>query len=208
MSETSHQPRFDLANQRVGTIYAKALYGSAEAAGSLDVIVEELASLVHDVLDAHPSLANVVVSPRIGHEERLQILEKAFAGRMNPTLLTFLKVLSEHNRLYALREIQRAFHQLVGEKRGRVDVQVTSAEPLSEQSFAAVSQRLRETLGKDVEVFASVNPALIGGLIVRVGDTVIDGSVAHQLERIRRQTLDAAAQQAKDALERFTTSET
>ncbi|EAQ77456.1 ATP synthase F1 subunit delta [Blastopirellula marina] len=208
MSETSHHPRFDLASERVGTIYAKALYGAADAAGSLDVVVEELASLVHDVLDKHPLLANAVVSPRITHDERLQILDKAFAGRMSPTLLTFLKVLSGHNRLYCLREIQRAFHLLVGEKRGRVDVKVTSAQPLSEQSFASVSARLRETLGKDVEVLTSVNPALIGGLIVRIGDTVIDGSVAHQLENIRHQTLSAAAQQAKDALERFTTSET
>ncbi|PQO42936.1 F0F1 ATP synthase subunit delta [Blastopirellula marina] len=203
MAETSQHPRFDLANERVGTIYAKALYGAAEAAGSLDQVVSELASLVHDVLQ-HPKLANAVISPRISHDERLVILDKAFAGRMNPTLLTFLKVLSNHNRLYCIREIQRAFHQLVGEKRGRVDVKVISAEPLSEASLVAITARLRETLGKDVEVLSSVNPKLIGGLIIRVGDTVIDGSVANQLESIRRQTLDAAAQQAKDALERFT----
>ncbi|TWT39777.1 F0F1 ATP synthase subunit delta [Blastopirellula retiformator] len=203
MAETSQHPRFDLGSERVGTIYAKALYGAAEAAGSLDEIVAELASLVHDVLE-HPALANAVISPRISHDERIVILDKAFTGRMNPTLLTFLKVLSNHNRLYCIREIQRAFRQLVGEKRGRVDVKVTSAQPLSEQSLQSVTARLQETLGKEVEVLATVNPALIGGLVIRVGDTVIDGSVANQLENIRRQTLEAAAQQAKDALDRFT----
>src|SRR5215208_4907786 len=92
MAKTRHDT-LDAGRQHLGMVYGKALLGAAEKIGQSDQVVEELESLVSDVLDKLPTLEEALRTPRLTHEERLPILEKAFGGRMSPTLLTFMKVL-------------------------------------------------------------------------------------------------------------------
>ena len=201
MADTHDQ--IDAGRQQVGTVYAKALLGAAEKAGQADSVVEELESLVSDVLNRSPQLDALLKSARLSHEERVPLIDKAFGGRMSPTLLTFLKVLSKHGRLDSLRAIAKAARKQLNAMRGRVEVTVETAYPLSGSLEGRIVGRLSELLGKQVILKSRVNESLIGGLVVRVGDTVYDASVAAKLKRMEQITLDHTKQTIRESLERF-----
>jgi F-type H+-transporting ATPase subunit delta len=193
----------DASRQHLGTVYAKALLAAAEKAGQADNSVEELESIVSDVLNKLPKLDAMMKTPRLTHEERLPILDRAFGGRVSATTLTFLKVVSRHGRLDCLRAIARAARKQLNAARGRIEVHVETAFPLSDSTRERIIGRLRELLHHDVVLSATVNGDLIGGLVVRVGDTVYDASVAASLKRMAQVTLDHTKQTIRESLERF-----
>src|SRR5262245_21184416 len=196
----------DASRQHLGTVYAKALLGAAEKAGRADEVVDELESLVADVLNKLPQLDEVLKTPRLSHEERLPILDKAFGGRLSSTALTFLKVVSKHGRLDCLRAIARAARKQLNTARGRVEVIVESAHPLSNTLRERIVGRLQQLLGREVILTTSVNDDLLGGLVVRVGDTVYDASLAARLKKMQEVTLDHTKQAIRTSLERFAVS--
>src|SRR5436190_340658 len=198
-----NQDSVDASRQHLGTVYAKALLGAAEAAGQADQIVEELESLVTDVLDTLPQLDEAMKSPRLTHEERLPILEKAFGGKLSPTTLTFLKVVSKHGRLDCLRAIARSARKQLNTTRGRVEVIVETAYPLSNPIRERIVGRLMQLLNREVMLTTEVNEDLLGGLVVRVGDTVFDASVAARLKRMEQVTLDHTKQKIRESIDRF-----
>src|SRR5438876_2947127 len=179
----------DAGRQHLGTVYAKALLGAAEKMGQADHVVEELEAIVSDVLNKLPQLDALLKTPRLTHEERLPILDRAFGGRLSPTTLTFLKVVSRHGRLDCLRAIARSARKQLNVARGRVEVHVETAHPLSSPVRERIISRLQELLRREVVISASVNDELLGGLVVRVGDTVYDASVAASLKLMAQVTL-------------------
>jgi F-type H+-transporting ATPase subunit delta len=197
---------FDPAKQRLGTVYAKALLGAAEKAGQTDRVLDELDSLVADVLDKQPDFDEALRTPRIAPEEKLLLLDRVFSGRVSPLLLNFLKVAAQHERLDTLRAIQRAARKLYNEMRSRVEVLVESAAPISTQLRTKISTRLRELLGREVVLTSNVNPDLLGGLVVRVGDTVYDGSLAGKLKMMEAVTLEQATQRLRESMDRLSIS--
>jgi F-type H+-transporting ATPase subunit delta len=204
MSENSkNSDTIDAGRQHLGTVYAKALLGAAEKVGQADTVVEELEAIVSDVLTKLPVLDETLKSPRLTVEERLPIIEKAFGGRVSPTTLTFLKVVSNHGRLDCLRAIARAARKQLNVARGRVEVRVETAYPLSNPIRERIANRLRELLGREVILDAAVNEELLGGLVVRVGDTVYDASLAARLKRMEQVALDHTKQSIRESIERF-----
>src|SRR5262245_47764947 len=193
----------DASRQHLGTVYAKALLGAAEKAGQAEQVVEEVESLVQDVLNKLPQLDEVLKSPRLSHEERLPILDKAFGGRLSPTTLKFLKVVSKHGRLDCLRAIARAARKQLNTSRGRVEVIVESAHPLTSTLRERITGRLKQLLGREVILTTSVNDDLLGGLVVRVGDTVYDASLAARLKKMEQVTLDHTKQAIRESIDRF-----
>jgi len=193
----------DAGRQHLGTVYAKALLGAAEKAGQADQVVDELDSLVADVLDNQPRVDAILTSPRLTHEERLPILNKAFGGKLSPTLMTFLKVVSKHGRLDSLRAIARAARKQLNTIRGRVEVLVETAYPLSNPIRDRITARLSELLHRQVILTTRINEELLGGLVVRVGDTVYDASLAASLKRMQQVTLEHTKQTIRDSIERF-----
>jgi len=206
MAKSTRHDTLDAGRQHLGSVYAKALLGAAEKIGQTDQVVEELEALVTDVLDKLPTLEEALRTPRLTHEERLPILEKAFGGKMSATLLTFLKVLSRHSRLDCLRAIARAARKQLDTARGRIEVLVESAAPLSNPLKERIAGRLTQLLGRQVILKTSLNPGLLGGLLVRVGDTVYDASLAARLKRMEEVTLDHTKQQLRESLSRFAVS--
>lgn len=196
----------DASRQHLGSVYAKALLGAAESVGQADQVVEEIEALVTDVLDKLPQLDAALKSPRLTHEERLPILDKAFGSQLSPTTLTFLKVVSKHGRLDCLRAIARAARKLLNTARGRVEVIVETAYPLSNPIRERIVGRLTQLLSREVMLTTAVNEDLLGGLVVRVGDTVYDASVAARLKRMEQVTLDHTKQKIRESLERFAVS--
>lgn len=207
MAETLDKATFDSDQQYIGTVYGKALLGAAEKAGKTEAVIEEFDSLVGDVLAELPKLEATLSSPRVPLETKTGILDKAFGGKMSVELLNFLKVVVAHGRFDCLRAINRAAKQLYNESRNRVEVVVRSAEPLDVTTVAAITKKLQEALGKEIDLKTEVDPDVIGGLVVRVGDTVFDASVANQLVRLRDETLARTAQAIRESLDRFTLAE-
>ncbi len=189
--------------QHLGSVYAKALLGATEKAGNTTTVLAELDSLVDDVLARLPNIKAAWTSPRIGHRDKELMLDKAFAGRMSRELLNFLKVVSKHGRMECLAAIRRAARDQFNALRGRVEVTVRTADALDGQSQTLVRSRLEAALQRDVDLALQVDPQLIGGIVVRVGDTVYDGSVANQLKRMRAETLERTAGKVRAALDRF-----
>jgi F-type H+-transporting ATPase subunit delta len=207
MAKTKGTPgTFDPAKQRLGTVYAKALLGASEKAGQTDRVLEELDSLVTDVLDKLPDFEEALRTPRIGPEEKVQLISRVFGSRVSPLTLNFLKVVAQHERLDTLRAIQRAARKLANEMRNRIEVLVETAAPISNQLRATISSRLQQVLGREVVLTAEVNPDLLGGLLVRVGDTIYDGSLAGKLKAMEAVTLDHTTQTIRQSLERFSIS--
>ena len=206
MAETVRKTTIDPRRQQIGAVYAKALLGAAEKAGQTDAVVEELDSLIADVLDKLPSLHAALASPRIGHEEKVSILDRAFAGRMTPVLLNFLKVLSRHGRLDCLRAIAEEAQKQLNGLRGRVEVSVTTAAPLSNPLREQIVTRLAALLGQEIVLRTTLDPEMLGGLVVRIGDTVFDGSVSARLIQMRDAAVEKTAARFRQSLERFAVS--
>jgi F-type H+-transporting ATPase subunit delta len=193
---------FDTAQQRVGMVYAKELLGAAESAGQTDRVLEELDSLV-EVLDHLPDFDEALRTPRIAPEEKTQLLERVFASRVSPLSMNFLKVVAQHERLDCLRAIQKSSQKLYNQMRNRVDVLVETAAPLSNPLRQSIASRLSQMLGREVVLTAALNPDLLGGLLVRVGDTVYDGSLAGKLKTMEAVALDHTTQTIRQSLEKF-----
>ncbi|MCI0361192.1 MAG: ATP synthase F1 subunit delta [Planctomycetaceae bacterium] len=193
----------DTARQRIGTVYAKALLGAAEKAGQTDAVLAELKALVEDVLEGSPEFEEALRTPRITPEEKSRLLDRVFGGKMSPLLLNFLKVVSQHERLDCLRAIERAAEKLWNLLRKRIEVHVESAAPISNQLQYTIATRLKHVLGRDVVLTTDVNPAHLGGLVVRVGDTVYDGSLAGRLKQMQAVTLERTTETIRESLEKF-----
>ena len=196
----------DTGQQYLAAVYAKALLGATERAGNPEAVLEELEALLSEVFQRLPKLESALTSPRVGQEEKLRLLELAIGSRVSQSLLDFLKVLARRGRLDCLRAITRAARQQLNEIRGRVEVTLVTAEPLGEDSTRQAAERLQTALGQEIDLSTSVDPDLIGGAIVRVGDTIFDGSVINRLEQMRRTAHTNSAQKMRDELDRFATS--
>lgn len=207
MAETKHDTVFDTGQQYLGSVYAKALLSASEKAGDTEAVLEGLQSLVDDVLEQAPGLETTLVSPRVPLEAKERMLEAAFGGKTASTLLTFMKVLCRRGRFDCLRAILRSSRERYNELRDRVEVQVTSADPLSAGDLEATTNQLRVALGRDVDVQVKIVPDLIGGLVIRVGDTVYDGSLANRLKQLRNDMVAKSTQQIRGELDRFATVE-
>lgn len=203
MADTS-AGKFDAGSQHLGAVYAKGLHGAAQQAGQVGSVLEELESLEGEVFKKMPALRMTLTSPRVSQEEKVALLDKAFGGKMSKVLLNFLKVTARHDRLGCLPDVLRSYRKLVNESEGKLEVTVRAAYPLSNPLRERIANKLGEVLKKKVQLNVEVDPDLLGGLVVRIGDTLYDGSVASQLQRMKSVALEQTAQTIRDSLPRFT----
>ena len=183
---------FDDESMHVGPIYAKALLAAVGSSGNVDSMMEQFHSLIHDVFDKQPVLEMALANPKLPSDEKIRVLDKAFNGKMDATLLTFLKVVSRRGRLNAIRGIYRAAASLRDEAVGRVRVLVTTAQSLDSNALRSLKEKLENLFKKEVAITTKVDATILGGLIVRVGDMVFDGSVDGQLNLLKKATLAKA----------------
>jgi F-type H+-transporting ATPase subunit delta len=200
-SENSNS--FDAGKQHLGKVYAKAILGAAGA--NAGQILEELESLTQDVLKKLPQLQAVLASPRIDATAKEGMLDKAFGKKMSPVLLQSLKVMARHGRLDCLQAVAKAARQIYNEQSGRVEVVVRTAHPLDATLQKNIVASLAAKLGKEVDLRTEVQPEMLGGLVVKVGDTLFDGSLASRLERMRVDAIEETASKMRSSLARFET---
>ena len=169
---------------RIAKPYAQALYDAAAEQAALSRIVgdaNQIISLAQESKDLEQFLTNPILSPQFKSEMFQQLLSEA----VQPLTLNFLLLLASKQRERFLVAILQAFLKLVDLKAGRVVAQVTSAVTLSDAQQASLVQQLSDYSGAEVRLELSEDTAIKGGIIVRLGDTVFDGSVATQLQRLR-----------------------
>ena len=203
MADAEHKTVFDTGRQYLGGVYAKALLGATEKAGNTDSVLAELDSVVDDVLPALRNLEETLASPRVPLEAKTGMLDRAFGGKMAVQLLNLLKVLCRNGRFDCIHAIRRAAHEQYNELRGRVEVLARSAEPLEAGLVEAVRNRLQVSLGCEIDLKVAIDPELIGGIVLKIGDTVYDGSVVNRLASLRESLLTKTGQQIRDQVGRF-----
>ena len=180
----------------VARIYARALLEMAEAQGTIDETADEIEQL-EALLHAQPHLAQLLTTPALNEAARRGMIERVFKGRVSDTVYKFLQVINAKERLESLPGILAAFKQLVAERAGIVEVDIHVAHRLDPAEAESVGQRIGESIGKQVVLHQYVEPELIGGLTIRIGDRLIDGSVATQLRYMRRQLIQTGREKAR-----------
>jgi F-type H+-transporting ATPase subunit delta len=147
---------------------------------------------VDDVADAMQNdrtLRLFLESPRVSAAQKNRILGRAFEGQLPPLFVRYLQALVSHRRQMLLPQIAREYHDLVDQVEGRIRASVTVAQEAADGERRAISKELSRAYGKEVVPHFVVNPAILGGVVVRVGDTVLDGSVRRRLASLRSRML-------------------
>ncbi len=189
MSESASQSTtHDVGAEQLGKTYARALLSAAQAEGSTEQVIEQLSALCDEGLAGNAQLRAAFSSPRIAASEKCRVLDRLLVGA-HPTLLKFLKVMAGRHRLAYVGAARDALVKLHDEATGRLLAEVRTAVPMSDQLREDVNRQLNEYFSKSVRLHEVVDPHIIGGLVIRVGDTVFDSSVASRLDKLG----DAAA---------------
>jgi len=179
---------------RVARVYAEALAAAALRHGGGEASVvsvgEELDQFVAQVLDASPAVEAFLASPAVGKKAKSVALEAALTGRASDLLRGLFFVLLRNGRLDLTRGIAAAYRDLLDQRAGRVRVRVTTAVELSDAQTAAITATLAAALRKQPVLELRLDPGLIGGMVVQIGDRVIDTSVRTRLTNLRTHLLD------------------
>src|SRR5262245_12860275 len=195
IENTEHQDHYaaDVSAQRIGRAYAEALLNAAEKRGQADAALEELEALVRDLFQANPKIEALFASAAIGRKAKADVLRKAFEGRASELFFNFLLVLNDHDRLDLLRPILTAARDLHDQRARRLRVMVRSAVPLADDQRERLAQELRQSFRLEPVLVTQVDPELLGGVVVKVGDWVYDGSVRAQLDSLRKQLIERSS---------------
>lgn len=186
----------------IAEVYARSLLELAIGRGESDTIDREFAEFAA-LLQADPDFKAFVTARVIDPDQRRKSLDVMFQGRMSELLLNALHVLNNKDRLEIVGEVQRLYHELTLEQQAIVEVHVSAAEPLSDVMRTRLQQLMESRTGSTVRLVERVDPQVLGGLIVRVGDEQIDMSVARQLRRFQERLLEHAQQHIHAGTELF-----
>jgi F-type H+-transporting ATPase subunit delta len=182
------------ATNPTAVAYARSLLELATEGGQADEVGREMAG-VRELLEQNPTFAAFLADPGIGAAERTATLEKLFRGRASPLVFNFLGVVNNHGRMRLLGPIAQAYGDLLDAQKGNVEVDVTVAQRLTPDQLEQVRQRVSQSLGRNAIVHQYVDEDIIGGLVLRVEDRLIDASVRYQLEAMRERLLAARRKQ-------------
>ena len=164
--------------------YATALSELARDERQLEAVGASLATLRQALRDSD-DFRELTTSPLISREQAVKAVQATSgAMRLDPITSNFLGVLAQNRRLGQLGNVIRAFNMLAANHRGETTAEVTSAHPLTDDQVSALKTNLKDRLGRDVAVDLSVDPAILGGLVVKVGSQMIDGSIRTKLNSL------------------------
>ena len=173
--------------EEIAQVYARSLFEVAKESDKLDEIREELGQFA-DALSESRDLQTFLFSPYFSTPEKKEGLAKAVTDA-DPVLLNFLGVLVDNHRMPALFRIRREFDRLWEEENRLLPVQVTSAIDLDEATVRSIGDRVSEQTGRRVELTSKVDPDILGGLVLTVGNSILDASIRNRLDQIRRQVI-------------------
>lgn len=199
-----HETALDSDEQQVGRLYAKALL--AAAGENVDHVLSELEAVVAECLNHHPNLEQALTSPRISQEQKEAMLTRIFSGRIDTVLLNFLKVLCRRDRIGRLRAIQVTATEMREKQLGRQRVLITTAQPLNDDQRHMIADKLRQTHGMDPILVEKIDASLLGGIVLRIGDRVMDGSVLGRMESLKSAVRSGVQKSIRDRYESLLSS--
>lgn len=180
------RPAGDVDSERAATIYATALLNVAQAQGQAVEVFQDLQHLMDDVLAKKPEVAEFFRSAAVGRDRKAEVLKKAFGpDNVHPLLAQFLLVLNDHDRLDLLGAVLIQGQRIYLRRGNKFLVDVASAVPLTEPEQERVQALLAKITGAEPVLYYRVEPDLVGGLVIRTGSWLFDGSVRGRLATLR-----------------------
>ena len=176
--------------EEIARVYAEALFDVAKERGDLDEVHEQLGE-VADALSTNRDLQVFFFSPYFSSEEKRDGISRAIAGA-NQELVNFLELLAEKHRMPALFRIRARFDELWAKENKRLTVTVTSAVELDPSVAEEVGTAIEQQTGQTIELNTVVDEGIIGGLVLQVGNMVLDASIHNRLEKLRKEVAQAA----------------
>jgi F-type H+-transporting ATPase subunit delta len=170
--------------EEIATVYARSLFEAADDQDKLDEVREQLGQFA-DALNETRELSTFFFSPYFSTEEKKQALGRAIDGA-DETVLNFLELLVEKHRMPAIFRIRREYESLWEQENKLLPVTITSAVELDEQTVRSIGDAIGQQTGQRIELTTTVDPDVLGGLVVRVGNSILDASIRNRLENLRR----------------------
>jgi F-type H+-transporting ATPase subunit delta len=170
--------------EEIARVYARSLFEVAKEHDKLDVVREQLGQFAEALNDNH-DLSTFFFAPYFSTEEKEQGLGKLLDG-VDPAVENFLQLLIENHRMPAIFRVRREYDVLWEHENKRLPVTVTSAVALDEATIESIGDAIGKQTGQQIELTSTVDPDVLGGLIVRVGNSILDASIRNRLENLRR----------------------
>ena len=177
--------------EEIAEVYARALFEAAQDDEKLDDVREQLGQVADQISETR-DFQVFFFSPYFSTEEKIEALKDA-VDDADPIVLNFLNLLIEKHRMPALFRIRQRFEALWQEENQVLPVQVTSAIELPEDTVRSIGDRIGEKTGRKVELTSAVDPDILGGLVLQVGNSVLDASIRNRLENLRKQVARGTA---------------
>ncbi len=176
--------------QEIAEVYARALFDAASEAGRTDAVREQLGQFAQTLADT-PDLQVFFYSPYFSTVEQKAGLTKALSGA-DPLFSNFLDVLIDNRRMPVLPAARGRFEQLWEHANRQLPVEVTSAVELDKKTVEDIGQRIGEQTGQKIQLTSRVDPEILGGIVLRVGNSILDASIRNRLEQLRKEVARAA----------------
>ena len=193
----------DVDAEQLARVYAKAGLNAAGGIADQELVVLELEAVVGDVLSVDRRIEEIFGSELIAAEDKVAMLDRILGKQASAKTLNLLKVMARHKRLSLIRDVAKAARKMWQVRSGRIPVELETANTLDPALEKEILSAFGGVLGADPIVTQRVNPDLIAGFIVRVGDRVYDGSVRTRLEKMRLQMIDRAVDAIQRGPQRF-----
>jgi F-type H+-transporting ATPase subunit delta len=177
--------------EELAQVYGRSLFQAALERGRLDVLREQLAQFA-DALDQQRELAVFFFSPYFSSEEKTQSLSTLLDGA-DELLINFLGLLIENHRMPVIFRIRHEYERLWDEENRTLPVEITSAVALDDATTESLGRTIGERAGRKITLAARVDPDIIGGIIIRVGNSILDASIRNRLEQLRRHVAQGAS---------------
>ena len=170
--------------EEIAEVYGRSLFEVAKERGKLDAIREQLGQFA-DALQDNRDLAVFFFSPYFSTPEKKEGLSKTVEGA-DPTLINFLELLIEKHRMPAIFRIRRYFDQLWEQENKVLPVQISTATKLDDAIVKQIGDRIAQDTGQRIELTSDVNPDILGGIVLRVGNSILDASIRNRLDNLRK----------------------
>ena len=175
--------------EEIARVYSESLFEVAREQGKLDRIRDELGQFA-DMLEQNRDVSIFFFSPYFSTEEKESGLKRAIVDA-DPSLVNFLELLIEKHRMPVIYRVRRQFDALYARANKQLPVEVTSAVALDDTVVRSLEDRVREQTGQNVQLESKVDPDILGGIVLRVGNSILDASIRHRLDQLRREVAKA-----------------
>ena len=175
--------------EEIAQVYARALFEVAKEQGKLDVVREQLGQFA-EALDDSNDLRVFFFSPYFSTEEKKDGLHRALVDA-DPAIVNFLETLLERHRMPVIFRIRDEYGRLWDKENQLLPVEVTSAVGLDDATVKSIGERIGEQTGQRVELTSKVDPSILGGIVLRVGNSILDASIKHRLDQLRKHVAQA-----------------